>query len=237
METLPNFQKGVQTPSITHQITFDSPFPLVSSIDDHLDLSYFFPSYVLSVHMYVVAMQPAHAAVKTARWLRKCHFIFRYMPSPLQAFFTKANKSCWSDFKIDFFQVFGYLGGRQLFSLWQRSLSQSFFRETNFEKEKKLNELNCWTYEILVCLLLQWRFLCLTTRTIAVNIPPPVRTSPWWKVCLLRLLIVIHLRGLAVLFEKSGFWPFSLREKYFCSSGFLSHMLWKLPNPVTLWFQ
>ena len=67
METLPNFQKGVQTPSITHQITFDSPFPMLSSIDDHLDLSYFFPSYVLSVHMYVVAMQPAHAAVKTAR--------------------------------------------------------------------------------------------------------------------------------------------------------------------------
>ena len=54
METLPNFQKGVQTPSITHQITFDSPFPMLSSIDDHLDLSYFFPSYVLSVHMYYV---------------------------------------------------------------------------------------------------------------------------------------------------------------------------------------
>ena len=159
METLPNFQKGVQTPSITHQITFDSPFPLLSSIDDHLDLSYFFPSYVLSVHMYVVAMQPTHAAVKTARWLRKCHFIFRYMPSPLQAFFTKANKSCWSDFLKLTFSKYLVTWVVVNYFLCDRGLSLSFFKETNFEKKNEWVELlNIWNS-------------CLSPSSVKISLP------------------------------------------------------------------
>ena len=94
METLPNFQKGVQTPSITHQITFDSPFPLLSSIDDHLDLSYFFPSYVLSVHMYYVrSCDTAHTRrSENSSMTQKMSFHFQVYALTSPSFFHKSKQ-------------------------------------------------------------------------------------------------------------------------------------------------